>query len=65
MDGVADDAFHRSTLYDAKTIKRLMEKLIMFEKATKNNKATKKMKGEANTGARKDKQRLNPRTKMK
>ncbi|KAL1380801.1 hypothetical protein pipiens_013916 [Culex pipiens pipiens] len=37
VDGITDDEFHRSLLYEAQTIRHLKEKLLNYEKVTKNS----------------------------
>ena len=61
VDGITDDEFHRSLFYEAQTIRRLKEKLLNFEKVTKNSR--KKPKQDDNTGSKKEKPRMEKQRK--
>lgn len=63
VDGVTDDEFYRSTLYEANTVQRLKEKLSIFEKATKNTKVAKKNRHDDNADVKKERQRFEGKCK--
>lgn len=52
VDGVTDDEYHRSMLYEAHTIKHLKEKLITYEKT--QEKSNKKLRTDDRSNQRRD-----------